>query len=51
MLIPILTGANAGLALYIALTVVANKAAPWRVVALYWLCVTTYWLLRAMGVG
>lgn len=51
MLIQILTGANAGLALYIGLTVAAEKAAPWRAIALYWLCVTAYWLLRAMGVG
>lgn len=50
-MIAILTGALAGLACYIGLTVIGDQEhrAPWKAIALYWACVTAYWLTRAIG--
>ena len=50
-MIAILTGALAGLACYIAREIIwdPEHRAPWKAVALYWACVTAYWLTRAIG--
>lgn len=50
MLIALITGALAGIAVYTMLTVAATHRTPWKVVTLYWSLVTVYWFLRALGV-
>ena len=33
----------------IAVTVAHEKRAPWGAIALYWMMVTGYWVIRALG--